>query len=115
MVTIILVGPFNISTLPFKIGIIDLTAAIGFAFIFSRFKSKISERILKKVNWNSKIVPRPIQALSAFITVSSLLENQVSAKYFEKAAYELLGRYGNAKKGTNEILEDLVVKEELVL
>jgi len=75
----------------------------------------VYERILKKVNWKSKIVPRPIQALSAFITVSSLLENEVGAKYFEKAAFELLGRYGNVKKDTNGILEDLVVKEELVL
>ena len=32
------------------------------------------ERIIKMVGWESKVVPRPITALSVFITLSRFLE-----------------------------------------
>ena len=68
------------------------------------------ERIVKMVGWESKVVPRPITALSVFITLSRFLEKYDWVEYFEKAVFEILGRNNYlAKDSTLEAKESLIL------
>ena len=68
------------------------------------------ENIVKKSGWDSKVVPRPVTALSVFITLSKFLKEKEWVKYFENAAYQILAKndYAGAKS-------QLLAKENLVL
>ena len=68
------------------------------------------ERITSIAKWKSKVVPRPVTALSVFITLSRYLERYDMVEYFEKAVFEILGR--NLKSNPNQSLE---AKESLIL
>lgn len=75
-----------------------------------RISGPEQERIVKMVKWKSKVVPRPVTALSVFITLSRFLDRYDYVEYFEKAVFEILGRNLNAKPG-----ESLQAKESLIL
>ena len=68
------------------------------------------ENIVKKSGWDSKVVPRPVTALSVFITLSKFLKEKEWIEYFENAAYQILAKndYAGAKS-------QLIAKENLVL
>ena len=62
------------------------------------------------VKWDSKVVPRPITALSVFITLSRFLERYDWVEYFEKAVFEILGRNNYlAKENSLEAKESLIL------
>ena len=68
------------------------------------------ERIIKMVGWESKVVPRPITALSVFITLSRFLEKYDWVEYFEKAVFEILGRNNYvADEGSLQAKESLIL------
>ena len=75
-----------------------------------RISGPEQERIVKMVKWKSKVVPRPVTALSVFITLSRFLDRYDYVEYFEKAVFEILGRNLSAKPG-----ESLQAKESLIL
>ena len=68
------------------------------------------EKIVKTSGWDSKVVPRPVTALSVFITLSRYLKEDEWVKYFEDAVYQILARnnYVGAKNR-------LIAKHNLVL
>ena len=62
------------------------------------------------VKWDSKVVPRPITALSVFITLSRFLERYDWVEYFEKAVFEILGRNNYlAQENSLEAKESLIL------
>jgi hypothetical protein len=66
----------------------------------TRFFKLESDKIMKSLLWDTTDVPRPIQALSVFITVSKILDRYDMVEYFEKAVDALLQR--NAKADVPE-------------
>ena len=76
------------------------------------------DRILRNLNWDQTIVPRPIQALSVFLTVSKLLKRNDLVDYFEEAVNEICGRnqqyYKKVADITNQKLKDMEAREGLV-
>jgi len=68
------------------------------------------ERITSIAKWKSKVVPRPVTALSVFITLSRFLDRYDMVEYFEKAVFEILGRNINSKSK-----DSLQAKESLIL
>ena len=76
-----------------------------------RISGPEQERIVKLVKWKSKVVPRPVTALSVFITLSRFLERYDWVEYFEKAVFEILGRNSSL---TNKN-DSLQAKESLIL
>ena len=49
-------------------------------------------KIVKKAGWTSKVVPRPVTALSVFITLAKHMKKNDWTKYFEDAVYQILER-----------------------
>ena len=76
-----------------------------------RISGPEQERIVKLVKWKSKVVPRPVTALSVFITLSRFLGRYDWVEYFEKAVFEILGR-NNFVTNKNDSLQ---AKESLIL
>ena len=76
-----------------------------------RISGPEQERIVKLVKWKSKVVPRPVTALSVFITLSRCLGRYDWVEYFEKAVFEILGR-NNFVTNKNDSLQ---AKESLIL
>jgi len=62
------------------------------------------------VKWKSGVIPRPVQALSVFITLARFLERYDWVEYFEKAVFEILGRNNYVSKENS-----LEAKESLIL
>ena len=75
-----------------------------------RISGPEQERIVNMVKWKSKVVPRPVTALSVFITLSRFLDRYDYVEYFEKAVFEILGRNLSAEPG-----DSLQAKESLIL
>ena len=75
-----------------------------------RLSHNEQERIVKASGWDSKVVPRPVTALSVFITLSKFLKEKEWVQYFENAVYQILAKndYAGAKN-------KLIAKENLVL
>ncbi len=88
----------------------------------AKFSKPESDRIMKSLSWDTKDVPRPIQALSIFITVSKLLDRHDMVEYFENAVETILqrnvktnlSRKETARKNLQD-LQDLPAKEGLIL
>ena len=76
-----------------------------------RISKPEQDRIVNEANWTSKVVPRPITALSVFITLSKFLEKDNWVKYFEDAVFKILER--NVDGPINE--NSLQAKESLIL
>jgi hypothetical protein len=76
------------------------------------------DRILRNLNWYGTVVPRPIQALSVFLTVSKLLKRNDLVDYFEEVVNEICGRnqqnYKKVADITNQKLKDMEAREGLV-
>ena len=75
-----------------------------------RISKSEQERIVKIAKWESNVVPRPITALSVFITLARFLDRYDMVEYFEKSVFEILNR--NVK---NKSSESLQAKESLIL
>ena len=63
-------------------------------------------KIVKKAGWTSKVVPRPVTALSVFISLSKYLKKDEWVKYFEDAVYEILARQNLASQ--KELVETTI-------
>ena len=75
-----------------------------------RISKDEQERIVKMTGWDSKVVPRPVTALSVFITLSRFLERYDWVEYFESAVFKILSRNNfNVQK------DNLLAKENLIL
>ncbi|MBL6935899.1 MAG: hypothetical protein ISR48_10860 [Alphaproteobacteria bacterium] len=88
----------------------------------ARFSKSESDKIMRSLSWDTKNVPRPIQALSVFITVSKLLNRDDMVEFFENAVETLLQRNAQANLSKKEAaqknlqdLQDLPAKEGLIL
>ncbi len=88
----------------------------------ARFSKSESDKIMKNLSWDTDDVPRPIQALSIFITVSKLLDRYDMVEYFENAVETLLQRNAKADLSKKDVarknlqdLQDLPAKEGLIL
>ncbi len=88
----------------------------------ARFSKSESDKIMKNLSWDTDDVPRPIQALSIFITVSKLLDRYDMVEYFESAVEALLQRNAKADLSKKDVarknlkdLQDLPAKEGLIL
>lgn len=75
-----------------------------------RISKSEQDRIVKMVKWESGVVPRPVTALSVFITLARFLERYDWVEYFEKAVFEILGRNNYVSKDNS-----LEAKESLIL
>jgi len=88
----------------------------------ARFSKSESDKIMKSLSWATKDVPRPIQAISVFITVSKLLDRYDMVEFFENAVDTLLQRNAatnlskeeTARKNLQD-LQELPAKEGLIL
>ena len=75
-----------------------------------RISKDEQERIVKMTGWDSKVIPRPVTALSVFITLSRFLERYDWVEYFENAVLKILSRNNfNVQK------DNLLEKENLIL
>ena len=75
-----------------------------------RISKDEQERIVKMTGWDSQVVPRPVTALSVFITLSRFLERYDWVEYFENAVLKILSRNNfNVQK------DNLLEKENLIL
>jgi hypothetical protein len=88
----------------------------------ARFSKSESDKIMRSLSWDTKDVPRPIQAISVFITVSKLLDRYDMVEFFENAVETLLQRNARTNLSKKETarknlqdLQELPAKEGLIL
>ena len=66
------------------------------------------EKIVKKSGWSSQVVPRPVTALSVFISLSKYMGKDDWVQYFEDAVYEILARQ-NLASNKSELIENTIM------